>query len=345
METISPKDNHYLIGHETAENMILKTWQNHTLPHALLITGPKGIGKATLAYKIARFLLSADEKQASQYKNLDVSPNSEVFRQISTFSHPDFRLLEKNYIKTDRQKIYKAISSGNYMSDEELKNLKKSNEIVVEDVRKIHDFLAKRSAYDNWRVVIVDSADDMNSSSANALLKTLEEPPHKTLLILISNNVFSLLPTIRSRCTKIELSPLSQNNLCSLLRRYRPQTSENAIKQISSMSKGSIGKAIMYNDYDAIDFYSQIEELTDNSTNFNIKSMLDFCTFAASNERYDLFPEMLEIFIAKKIRQGQHVEEYASLLSQSMEIFKDVEIINMDKKQAILNIMVKLTKI
>jgi hypothetical protein len=101
----------------------------------------------------------------------------------------------------------------------------------------------------------------------------------------------------------------------------------------------------MYNDYDAIDFYSQIKELTNNSTNFNIKSMLDFCTFAASNERYDLFPEMLEIFIAGKIRQGQHVEEYASLFSQSMEIFKDVEIINMDKKQAILNIMIKLTKI
>ena len=109
MENIAPKDNSYLIGHEIQEKMILGAWKAHALHQSLLIYGAKGIGKATFAYKIARFLLSADDNNSEKYNSLDVSAESKVFRQISLGSHPDFKLVERNYLKSERQKIYKAI--------------------------------------------------------------------------------------------------------------------------------------------------------------------------------------------------------------------------------------------
>ena len=235
---VSPKNNPYLIGHREAEQMFLTAWQNNSLHNSWLISGIEGIGKATLAYKFARFLLSADESRKFEYTSLDVSPDSTVFRLISQNSHPDLKIIERDYTETDRKKILKSIKDGEKMSDEELKSLKKSAFIRVDDVRTINEFMSKRSSNDGWRIVIIDSIDDMNPSSANAVLKILEEPPHKALMLLISHNPNRLLPTIKSRCAKLDLKPLSDSDLASLLRRYRPELPETKVKRIGQYWQG-----------------------------------------------------------------------------------------------------------
>ncbi|MBR4106556.1 MAG: DNA polymerase III subunit delta' [Alphaproteobacteria bacterium] len=344
MENIAPKDNTYLLGHEEQEKFILNAWREHKLHQSLLISGPKGIGKATFAYRIARFLLQADESKSSNYKSLEVAADDKTFRQVSSGAHPDFKVVERGYIKTDRQKIYKAVQSGNYMTEDELDNLKKSTEIVVDDVREVNDFLAKSSADGNWRIVLVDSADEMNRASANALLKILEEPPHKTLMLLIAHNPARLLPTIRSRCAKLELKPLKDNQVASLLRRYRAELSEAEIKKISAMAEGSIGKAMIYADGGAVDFYEKMGALIGQGSNFRTGDMLKFCDMAAKDDNYDLFKEMVIKFLTEQVRGGRNVEQYADLFGRAVQSFREAESLNMDKKQVVTNIMVALAR-
>jgi DNA polymerase-3 subunit delta' len=346
METIvQPKDNNYFIGHKEAEDMFLQAWKSNSLHQAWLISGDKGIGKATLAYRLARFLLQADESRRQDYTSLDVSPDSQTFRQIAGGSHPDFKLLERSYLKTERQKIIKANKEGNYLSNAELEGLKKSSVIVVDDVRTINDFLAKKSAGGHWRVVLVDTADDMNDESANALLKRLEEPPHHTLMLLISNAPQRLLPTIRSRCAKIELKPLQDNEVASLLRRYRSALSESDIKKLVGMAGGSIGKAIAYADGDAVSWFERIYRLATAGMNFKTADMLKFSKEATvSDEIYDLVQELIFKFLSEQVRSQNKIEENAELFDKASTTFLATDKLNMDKQQAIMKIMFSICR-
>lgn len=344
MDEIKPRDNPYLIGHEVQEKLILDAWRNRALHHAYLISGPKGIGKATLAYRIARFLLNASDDKADSYKSLEISPDSQVFKQISANAHPDFKMVERGYIKTDRQKIYKALAVGNYMSDEELAKLKKSAEILIDDVREVNDFLAKSSAYGGWRVVIIDSVDEMNRSSANAILKILEEPPHKTMLLLVAHNPATLLPTIRSRCAKLELKPLKDNITASLLRRYCSDLDESKIKKLSALAEGSIGKAMIYAGGNAVEFYERIKRTAQEGKKFKIKDILDFSDDASKDGNYELFKELIGRFLVEQAKSGINVEQTTKLFDDFNRIFKQTESLNLDKKQVVMNMMVSLTK-
>ena len=168
---ILPQNNPYLLGQSEAEKIFLQAWQNNTLHHAWILGGPKGIGKATLAYRIARFLMWADKSNRQAYTSLNVPESSPAFKLVANGSNPDVMVLERDYIETDRKKIIKAIQKGEAPDEDELAGMKKSAYIRVDDVRKVNEFLAKTSFNDGWRVVIIDSADDMNKNSANALLK------------------------------------------------------------------------------------------------------------------------------------------------------------------------------
>ena len=219
-EAIYPSRNPYLIGHDEEVRLFLSAYNSGALHHGWLVTGDEGIGKATLAYKIARFLLAAETGKT--YETLEVPVDGPVFAQVAQKSHPDFKVLERDFTETDKKKLIKAINQGEEVDDEMKQGLKRSAVIKVEDVRGVVEFLGKKSFNDNWRVVIVDSADDLNVSSANALLKILEEPPLKSILLLVSHNPGKLLPTIRSRCAKLALKPLQETEVASLLRRYKP---------------------------------------------------------------------------------------------------------------------------
>ncbi len=342
---ITPKNNSYLLGHTEAEEMFLQAWKNNSLHNSWLISGIEGIGKATLAYKFARFLLSADNAKKESYTSLDISPSSPVFKQVVGNSHPDLKIIERDYTDTDRRKIIKAINEGEQLSSDEMKGLKKSAFIRVDDVRTINDFLSKRSGNDGWRIVIIDSIDDMNPASANAVLKILEEPPYKTLMLLISHNPNKLLPTIKSRCAKLQLKPLDDNQVASLLRRYRPELNEAAVKKITKISSGSIGKALNYVDNDAVTRYDNLCGILLSGKNFKIAQVMDFASEASSSEdNYYLTQELILKFMSENIKDSGRIVEFAECWENIIKTFSEVERLNLDKKQALINILAAICK-
>ena len=342
---ITPKNNSFLLGQEKAEQVFLQAWKNQNMHHAWILNGPKGIGKATLAYRIARFLLWADENEKEKYTSLNVPEDSTVFKQVATGSHLDLMLVERDYIETDRKKIIKAIQKGEVPDEEELSTMKKSAFIRVDDVRKVNEFLSKTSFNNNWRVVIIDSADDMNKNAANALLKILEEPPAHTVLLLISHNA-GMLPTIRSRCAKLQLQMLDANITASLLRRYRPHLNEAMISKVAEMCPQSIGQAILYADLDAVGMYDKLCKILYYKQKFTLSELLDFCSDAVANaDGFDLLQELILKFIRENMPQCQDVEALYSCWDETNRMFADCQNINMDKKQMLINLITKICKV
>lgn len=219
----APVANPHLVGHQAAEAAILQAWRSGRMPHAWLITGPRGVGKATLAYRFARFALADRGLFGSADDGLFVDPDDPVFRRVASGGHADLLAVERSVNdKTGRLR----------------------SEIVVDDVREVGSFLHLTPAEGGWRIVIVDCADEMNLSAANALLKILEEPPQRALLLLVSHAPGGLLPTIRSRCRRLALRALDDATVAALLARYRPDLTEADRIALAGLAEGSIGRAL-----------------------------------------------------------------------------------------------------
>ena len=240
-----PRDNPDLIGHEQAETALWRAARSGRLHHAWLITGPRGIGKATLAFRFARFLLANGRREDKERVSLlpdenwtptlAVAPEHPAFKRIASGGHADLITIARQVNeKTGRLRA----------------------EIVVEDVRTIANLLAHTPAEDGWRVVVIDAAEDMSRSSANAILKALEEPPAQSVFLLVSHAPGQVLPTIRSRCRRLALQPLGQDAVLGLLRRYRPQLSEAEAECLSRLGQGSIGLALSFAERDGLALHS-----------------------------------------------------------------------------------------
>ena len=183
-----PRANPRLLGHHAAEATLLEALRGGRMHHAWLITGPEGVGKATLAFRFARRLLAG----ASDSDSLALDPSHPVFRRVAVGSHADLLTIERAY-------------------DPKRKRLR--TQIAVDDVRKINGFMGLTAAEGGWRVVVVDGAEDMNGPSANALLKVLEEPPPRAVILMVCSAPGRLLPTIRSRCRRLRLSALNDADM------------------------------------------------------------------------------------------------------------------------------------
>ena len=221
-----PWRNDRLVGHEPAEKTMLAAQQIGRLHHAWLLTGPRGIGKATLAWRFARFLLSG-AGQGGLFggvpESLDVAADAPGRAFVDARSHPDLFHLRRS-LNTDTGRIRAEIS--------------------VDDVRDLGAFMHMTPAMGDWRVAIVDSADEMNRNSANAVLKVLEEPPPKAVLLIVAHAPGRLLPTIRSRCRRLALHPLPEDDVIRLLGDYAPDTPAEERAPLARLAEGSIGRAL-----------------------------------------------------------------------------------------------------
>lgn len=223
-----PREMLSLLGQNAAESAFLALYNAGKLHHAFLLSGPEGIGKATFAYRAARFLLAEAEREgtadalfgAAVPESLMVSPESRTAHLVANDAHPDLAVLKRRY---------------------DPKTKKFRTEIGVEDTRDTLGLFEKTSAFGGWRVIIVDAADDLNANSANALLKTLEEPPARAVFFLVAHQPQKLLPTIRSRCRALTFSPLAPEVIGALV----PAITGVAIDSAAvARSAGSVRRAL-----------------------------------------------------------------------------------------------------
>ena len=232
-----------LVGHDEAEKTMLAAQQSGRLHHAWLLTGPRGIGKATLAWRFARFLLCG-QQQGGLFgdgpTNLDVGQDAPGRGLVAARSHPDlFHLRRSVNHDTGRMRA----------------------EIAVDDVRGLGSFMHMTPAMGQWRVAIVDSADEMNRNSANAVLKILEEPPPNAVLLIVAHAPGRLLPTIRSRCRRLALQPLAEETVVRLVGDYAPATKPEERIALARLAEGSIGRALELAGAGSLELYREMIEV------------------------------------------------------------------------------------
>lgn len=236
-----PREMLDLIGHGAQEAEFLEAYNGGALHHAFLLTGPEGIGKATFAYRAARFLLAQEATEPGGMfggpTSLEVPGEARAAHLVAQEAHPDLGILKRRY---------------------DSKTKKFRSEISVEDTRGALSLFEKTAAFGGWRAIIVDSADDMNAASANALLKTLEEPPEKAIFFLIAHQPQRLLPTIRSRCRVMKFNPLEDDDLSTLLARLR---GEGASTDALARAGGSIRHALRLSDPKTSAFLTQVDSI------------------------------------------------------------------------------------
>lgn len=219
-ELIPPYERADQIGRADVEAALRAAMGEGALSHGWILAGAKGAGKATLAYRIARGLL--EPAALADETTFAMSPEARAFRMIAQRAHPDLFVAERAWNE---------------------KTSKYQTEITVETIRNLTQFLSRTAALGGYRVAIIDTADDLNRNAANALLKALEEPPAKTLLLLLSEAPGRLLPTIRSRCRRIELRPLADDRVIDLLGREGLASGEDAAR-IAAHAEGRPGYAL-----------------------------------------------------------------------------------------------------
>jgi len=228
-EPPQPRETTVFFGHGEAEQALLDAYRSGRIPHAWLIGGPPGVGKATLAYRMARFVLAHPAPQAEAVraaKSLAVPQEDRTVRRVAAQTHPDLLVLER-IINEKTGKLYTVIR--------------------VEDVRRTVPFFGSTAGEGGWRVCIVDSADELQEPyAANALLKILEEPPPNALLLLVSHAPARLLPTIRSRCRRLLLRPLAEADVVrGAAVALGREADDPELCEAARHAEGSIGRALM----------------------------------------------------------------------------------------------------
>ena len=225
-----PRHAAALFGHRAAEQELLSAYREGRLAHAWLIGGREGIGKATLAWRFARFVLANPDPAAApvrEARDLHVEPNHSAARLLAGLAHPDFALIRREW-----QGATKRLAS----------------EISVEAVRVGLQVFQLSAAFGGWRVAIVDCAEDLNRNSANALLKMVEEPPQRSLILIVSHRPGQVLATIRSRCRRLRLDPLTEDEIVEAVASLGPPWSEAGRQKIAAAAKranGSVRAALV----------------------------------------------------------------------------------------------------
>jgi DNA polymerase-3 subunit delta' len=285
-----PRETQDLFGHAQAEAMLAQAFAGRRLHHAWLLAGRAGIGKATLAYRMARHMLAKPHERDPAARSMQVPAGSAAARQVAQLAHPGLLVLRRPY---------------------DLRTKRLLSIIPVDEVRRLRGFLGLTAGEGGWRVVIVDSADELNVSAANALLKSLEEPPPRALFLLATSQPSGLLPTIRSRCRRLDLAPLDGDDVrraaeAALAAAGLKAPPADKWPQLARLADGSVRAALQLAT-GGIEIHERVEQIFSRLPAVDwpaLHTLADTLTADAQQQRYEMFFTLLLDQLARLVRAG-----------------------------------------
>ncbi len=320
MSDLTPIHNPHLVGHDDAMQQVAEAFASGRMHHAWMIAGIEGIGKTTLAYHIAQHVLSGGDNPIGK-----LNMNHRVAKLITAEAHPDMLVVRR---ATDDK-------TG------ELRNV-----IVVDDALKIASFLHKTSTHGGWRVVIIDEAHALNRHGQNAILKILEEPPARVLILITVTTPGALLPTIRSRCRVLQLAPLDAAHMKNILMRSAMDLAPNDMDKLIGLSRGSIGFALKILRTETLPLFEELLALLSGATldTPRLHKLADQISRKADAESFDVVRSLLIEHLRQAARDLALETNPAYRINGKIQLWDRVRVTfgmadtgNLDRKLALIN--------
>ncbi len=333
-----PRDNYIFYGHQDAERELADAFQIGKVHHGWLLSGLTGIGKATLAYRFAKYILAKDDERDPSQGILGLRRDSLTARLVRAQSHPGLLVLRRPY---------------------DLKTKRFATTIPVDEVRRVRNFLTHSASEQSWRIVIIDTADEMNINAANAVLKSLEEPPERAIFLLITSEPGQLLATIRSRCRLLKMSVLSQAEL-DRASRHAFEASKMAMpgdedwESLLVLGSGRVGRVLGLAGIGGVDIFSDVEGVLRSIKKpvwHSVHALGDKLAPIASVKKFDLFMELLlermsqlvlarmkgegtpeDVELAQRLIDEQRIPQWASLWEDILRSKAEAAALNLDRK-------------
>ena len=327
-----PRQTTILAGHTAAERELLDAYRSGRMHHGWILAGERGIGKATLAFRLARFIFANPDPAATDVqaaRDLFVPPEHPVAHRLAAGAHGNLLHLQRDWMERDKR----------FRTD-----------LSVNSVRRITPFLGTTAGEGGWRVVIVDPADDMNRNAANAILKNLEEPPRRTLFLLVTERRGSLLPTILSRCRTLHLAPLSAAEMETVVKAVAPPDAAAGgadAELAAALAGGSPRRLIELHRQRGVETYRLMREAIESGER---RAQFQLMALASDAAGVEQFLDLFEAYLTRRVR-GENEPEgtgqapavplvtWAELWEKATLSGREVEEYNLDRRQFVLDLL------
>jgi len=338
-DTPHPRETYDFFGHVKAEGELLRSYLRGCLPHAFIISGLPGIGKATLAWRLARFILANPDPAGvtrADRTDLFVPEGHAISRQVAALSHPDLVLLRREWNPETKRH---------------------ATQIQVDDVRRAIHMFQRAAGRGGFRICLLDCADDLNPSSANALLKLVEEPPPRSLFLIVAHQPGLLLATLRSRCRKVHLKPLGSTDIGNILTALGPpwsNTSEPKRETAIARAQGSVHRTLRLLDEEGIALETAVMRVLDElpQIDWNKAHILaDRISARHNSTDYESTLALIDEWLDARVHLGaqDYREDYARRLAPFADVWeklreatREMETFNLDKRPFVLSLIADL---